>query len=332
LGPASLRPKIVRELDERGVSLFRINLSHTPSDAVESTIDFVQQHSTTLICLDTEGAQVRTAVMAAGVVLRKRQRVKLASEVIGAADVVTLRPAEVFSQLTVGSILNVDFHGAALRVTRLGARSAEAVVVEGGRVGSNKAVTVDPPAQLPPFTDHDVRAIELGARKGIRHVALSFASGADDVDRLRGLVPPETYVISKIESRAGIQNVEGIANASDAVLIDRGDLSREVPIEHVPLYQKHIVRCANACNKPVFVATNLLESMVTNGRPTLAEANDIINTLVDGAHGLVLAAETAIGRHPVKSVDMVARLIRAFEDSIARPAFEERLRAPAAGM
>jgi pyruvate kinase len=110
---------------------------------------------------------------------------------------------------------------------------------------------------------------------------------------------------------------------ADAVLIDRGDLSREVPIEHVPIYQKHIIRCANAHNTPVYVATNLLESMLVKRTPTLAEANDIVNTLYDGAHGLVLAAETAMGQHPVESVEMVIRILEAFENSTAPPVFAD---------
>ena len=329
LGPASLRPDIVKKLDDRGIDLFRINLSHTPPDAVESTIEFVRRYSSTPICLDTEGAQVRCGVMMPGVVMTKGQAIKLTStDSFGMADMLALRPASIFAELQVGSIVKVDFDGVELRVTKVGDRDAEATAVDGGRVGSNKAVTIEPPPRLPPLTEHDLSALELSVRHGIRHFALSFTNDADDVARLRDIVPPDSYVIAKLESRAGVQNVEGITSAADAVLIDRGDLSREVPIEFVPVYQKHIIRCANALNTPVFVATNLLESMVTSRAPTVAEANDIFNTLYDGAHGLVLAAETTIGQHPVQSVDMVLRVLEAFERSTARPAFGEQPAAP----
>ena len=330
LGPASLRPDIIAELDARGIELFRINLSHTPPEAVERTIELIQRESSTPICLDTEGAQVRCGNMAEGVSLAKDESVTLVSDdVVGGADVLPVRPASVFSELRVGSTLRVDFDCVDLRVTSVGDGTAEAVVVDGGRVGSNKAVTIHPAPRLTPFTDHDLESIAIGAGMGIRHVALSFAANADDVMELRALMPPDTHVIAKLESLEGIRNVDAITSAADSVLIDRGDLSREVPIERVPLYQKHIIRRANAWNTPVFVATNLLESMLVNRTPTLAEANDIINTLVDGAHGLVLAAETAIGAHPVESVDMVLRLVRAFEDSVAGPAFEDRTSASA---
>jgi pyruvate kinase len=160
-----------------------------------------------------------------------------------------------------------------------------------------------------------MQAIELGKTLGIEQFALSFAASAEDVSLFRSLLPPGAYVISKIESRAGVKNMDGIISASDAVLIDRGDLSREVPVEYVPFYQKAIVRRANRWNRPVFVATNLLESMVTKRKPTVAEANDIANTLLDGVHGLVLAAETAVGIDPVGSVEMVKRAVSAFERS-----------------
>jgi pyruvate kinase len=173
------------------------------------------------------------------------------------------------------------------------------------------------------LSEDDLISIEIGVRHGIQHFALSFANAAEDVAHLRDLLPPEAYVIAKIESRRGVNNVEQITSVADAILIDRGDLSREVPIEHVPIYQKHIIRCANALNTPVYVATNLLESMLVKRTPTLAEANDIVNTLYDGAHGLVLAAETAIGQHPVESVEMVIRILEAFENSTARPVFAD---------
>jgi len=163
------------------------------------------------------------------------------------------------------------------------------------------------------LTEKDIAAIAVGCRMGINDYALSFAASGEGVREIRELIPPSAHLISKIESRAGVSHMDEIIEASDAVLIDRGDLSREVPLEAVPYYQKAIVRRANRWHKPLYVATNLLESMVVHNRPTIAEVNDIANTLLDGAHGLVLAAETAIGLDPVGVVDMVRRAIDAFE-------------------
>jgi pyruvate kinase len=316
LGPASLSAEVIAQLDRAGVDLFRINLSHTRLEDFERTLDLVHAASSKPVCLDLEGAQVRCGAMASDVVLHQGDRVRLVAEqVLGTARELTLRPAMTLAALRPGSRVAIDFDSARLAVTQAGDGYAEAVVTHGGRVGSNKGVVVDPAPALPTLTDKDRAIIALAGSCGVRHVALSFASGPGDVALLRSIVVPGTQVISKIESGAGVRNMDGIIDSSDAVLIDRGDLSREVPIEYVPFYQKAIVRRANRWRRPVFVATNLLESMVTNHNPTVAEVNDIANSLLDGAHGLVLAAETAIGRDPVGIVEMVARMIRAFEGS-----------------
>lgn len=314
LGPSSLRPDVIRRLDERGVDLFRVNLSHTPLEAVAPAIELIHGCSTTPVCLDTEGAQVRCGPMAPDVTLQEGRTVRLAAAGrVGTADALILQPGAALEALRPGSELSVDFNGALLRVVEAGPAGVTALVLEGGQVRSNNAVTVDPAPALPPLTGKDVEAIAIASSLGVRQFALSFASRAEDVAMVRGLLEPGATVISKIESRAGIRNMDNIISASDAVLIDRGDLSREIPLEHVPFYQKVVVRQANRWNRPVFVATNLLESMVTSRRATVAEADDIANTLMDGVHGLVLAAETAIGVDPVGTVDMVLRVVAAFE-------------------
>lgn len=330
LGPASLRGDVIRALEERGVDLFRINLSHTPPEAVEPTITLIRRYSNVPICLDSQGAQVRCGKMAEGTALVAGTTITIcAADVMGSAERMTLWPASVFQSMRPGDLIHVDFDGALLQVMDVNADgSASATVLEGGRVKSNRAVVMDPPPSLGPITDKDVTAIEIGVRMGIRHYALSFASSAGDVELIRALIPEGSTVISKIESRAGVRNRDEIIDASDAVLIDRGDLSREVPVEYVPYYQKAIVRQANRWNTPVYVATNLLESMVTNSKATIAEMNDIANTLLDGVHGLVLAAETAMGVDPVGAVDAVMRCIKTFEHTSMGSLLEEdRMRA-----
>ena len=131
---------------------------------------------------------------------------------------------------------------------------------------------------------------------------------------MRTLVAGPCEVIAKVECRAGVKNLDAIMAAADAILIDRGDLARDVPIEAIPFMQKEIIARANRAGRPVYVATNLLESMVSKGRPTRAEVNDVINTLLDGADGLVLAAETAIGNYPVECVRMIRSLIEHYEE------------------
>jgi sulfate adenylyltransferase len=314
LGPASLDPDVLRQLDARGIDLFRINLSHTALGDLPGTIDFVRQHAEAPLSLDTEGAQVRCGPVVPDLVLVQGAEIELtADEVEGTADRLSLRPRSAVQALRSGSQVDIDFHGVVLRIVETADTTAGAVVERGGRIGSNKAVIINPPPRLPALTEKDVAALAIGRRMGIGHYALSFATSGRGVREIRRLIPPGAHLISKIESRLGVRSMDTIIEASDAVLIDRGDLSREVPLEEVPYYQKAIVRRANRWRKPLYVATNLLESMVLNSRPTVAEVNDVANTLLDGAHGLVLAAETAIGVDPVGAVDMVKRSIEAFE-------------------
>lgn len=324
LGPASMKPDVIRGLDGRGVDLYRINLSHTLLEEIEPAVEFIRSLSPTPISLDTEGAQIRCGPVEGDVVLEAGREVALTAErVPGTNRELTLWPGVVFETLGPGSAVGIDFDGVLLRVEEARGDRATAVVVKGGRVRSNKAVTVDPSPDLPPMSEKDRAAVAIGARLAITHYALSFASHAEDVDLIRSLAPAGAHIMAKIESRIGVRNMDGIIAATDSVIIDRGDLSHEVPFEYVPFYQKAIVRRANRGNRPIYVATNLLESMVTTGAPTIAEANDIANTLLDGVHGLVLAAETAIGVDPIGSVDMVLRAIEAFDRASEGQLLEE---------
>lgn len=324
LGPASLRPEILRGLDERGTDLYRINLSHTPIERIEPTIELIRGVSPTPISLDTEGAQVRCGFVEDGLVLEEGSTLVLTGEPTrGDRDRITLWPRVVFEKLAPHTLLGIDFDGVVLRIEAVGEGEATASVVRGGRVRSNRAVKMDPTPELPALSQKDRDALRIGARLGITHYALSFASHASDVDLIRSLTPAGAHIMAKIENRLGVRNMDGIIEAADSVIIDRGDLSHEVPFESVPFYQKAIVRRANRGNRPVYVATNLLESLVTSRTPTIAEANDIANTLLDGVHGLVLAAETAIGVDPLGSVDLVLRAIEAFERASEGQLLEE---------
>lgn len=317
LGPSSLNRSTIERLQSRGVDLFRINLSHTPLDRVAETIQTIQSFSDVPVCLDTEGAQVRTGILASNVEVRDRQHVTLTADtIVGSGDRFTLTPPSVFSELKPNTLIGVDFDGVVLLVLQQNAEGVDTVVLNGGRIGSNKAVTVDPAPLLPALSTKDREAIQIGLQHGVKHFALSFANSAEDVMQLRELVGPDATIISKIESKRGVQNIDEILAVTSEILIDRGDLSREVPLENLPFLQKAIIRKANIAKIPVNVATNLLESMIINRKPTRAELNDIVNTMLDGANGLVLAAETAIGSHPVRTADIVLGLIERYRRSL----------------
>ena len=326
LGPASLNSKIIRKLSDRGVDYFRINMSHTSIDELKQHIKTIRQFSDTPICIDSEGAQVRTGLMPENTIFKDRQRITLFSgKNIGNSERMGLWPSDVFTQLRSGSILTVDFDSVLLSVLSVKEDSAGALVLNGGRVGDNKAVTLFPSVSLPALSEKDIAAFKIGLENNIRDFALSFANSANDVLEVRAIVGDDANIISKIESKKGVLNLDNILEVTDSILIDRGDLSREVQLENIPFLQKMIIKKGNAFNKNVYVATNLLESMMVNGNPTRAELNDVINTLIDGANGLVLAAETAIGKHPVAAVDILRSLIARYTNSLSGYHIEELL-------
>jgi pyruvate kinase len=319
LGPASLNAATIRRLAQLSVGLFRLNLSHTRVDQLEGLISLIQANSDVPICLDTQGAQVRTGPLPDGEMKLKTDTVVRLVDTTNETgpNEVPLYPASVLPQLMVGDVVSIDFNIASVQVLAT-SPIIRARVLSGGSIGSNKAASIDRHIFLEPLTDVDLAAIDLGLRRGIKNVALSFANRQSDVEQLRKLVGDDVKIIAKVESRTSLDNLDGIMEAADAILIDRGDMGREVAIEYLPFVQKKVIAEANAAGVPVYVATNLLESMMVNPRPTRAEANDVINTLLDGADGLVLAAETAIGAYPVGSVRMIRSLIRHHE---ARDAF-----------
>ncbi len=312
LGPSSLDKATVQKMDEAGVDVFRINLSHTPLEKVSGIVQNLRDWTRKTICFDTQGAQIRTGRMQHGTsVVSKDSTVWLVSdEHLGDESTIPLYPREGFEGLEVGDLVSIDFHSVVVQVISREGNRFVGRVLSGGEIGSNKGVSVDRSISLPPFTQADKSAFAQARDVGISCFALSFASSREDVEQLRNFFPYKVVVISKIESKKAMQNLEGICEVSDAVLIDRGDLSREIPLSKIAFAQKSIIERARATNTPAYVATNLLESMINDFRPTRAEINDITNTILDGAQGLVLAAETAIGKYPVQSVRMVANIIK----------------------
>ena len=316
VGPASLKPRVLEEMERLGVDLLRINLSHTSLEQMEEMIRVIRAHCSIPLCLDTEGAQIRTGRMAGGrVELRRGSVVRLtAAHGEGQAAEFQLTPSQAFEHLQPGIILKVDFDEVRLKILeRAHEGVAVARVLQGGGIGSNKGVAMDREIPLPSFSEKDRRAIAKARQEGIPTFAFSFANSEEAIRALRRMAGPASTIIAKIESRAGLASLDGIVRAADAILIDRGDFSREVPYEQIPLFQTRIIAKAHQRPIPAYVATNLLDSMVTHPRPFRAEINDMVSVLLDGANGLVLAAETAIGAYPVQCVRMVRRLIRQHE-------------------
>ena len=314
IGPSSFNRSTIKAMEANDVNLFKINLSHTKINDLEEIIKNLQEWSSVPICLDSEGAQVRNQYMAnESVIFYEGDTVKIhPNEVIGDKNNISFVPNTVFNQLNVSDLIYVDFHTVTLEVIEKKANFILAKVISGGIVGSNKAVNINREINLQPITTKDFEAFIIGKKMGIRNYALSFTNSSSDVKLIREVIGMDTSLISKIESIRGVLNLNEILPLVNYILIDRGDLSREIAIEKIPFIQRGIISQAREKHVPVYVATNLLESMVRANTPTRAEVNDIASNLLMGADGLVLAAETAVGKYPVEAVQMINSLAKQF--------------------
>jgi pyruvate kinase len=316
LGPASLRPAVLRSLAPQGVGLLRLNLSHVALGDVEDTLRTARIHSHLPVCLDTEGAQVRVGLVATGVALRVGQPVRLVQQkALGTERQLSLRPEALFDVLEAGTTVAVD--EAVLRVAVVEKGRATAIVVAGGRVRSNRTVVLDPAPVLPALTEKDRTAVNVAVAAGVDHFALSYAASAAAVEELRSFLPVGARLLARIDSRAGVERREEIIAAADTIVVGRHHLAAEVPIEQVPFLQKAIAREGAEAGTPVWVATGRSGDTPT-ATATVAEANDIANLLLDGVSGLVLTGETAVGSDPFGAVERVARLLAGFEATAGR--------------
>ncbi len=317
LGPATNNEESLLKIKDKGVDFVRINMSHSSIEDLKRTINLAKKVGIPFI-IDTEGSQIRTGELSTPTIeLQESDEVKIHNtSVVGDKSHFNLKPVHVVSQLEVGDLIHIDFDAVTLRVTdtssiNQGYISAQALT--GGSLGKNKATNVDKVSskqiKLPPLSEKDLLSIKVGLDEGIGMIAASFMRRGGDLDYIRAATQNTMQVISKVECLDALENLNEIIRKSDYILIDRGDLSREIPIEKIPFTQKIIINRAKKYGTPVFVATNLLETMIEQKKPTRAEIHDVINTIVDGAQGLTLAAETAIGKYPMECINMLNNLI-----------------------
>lgn len=318
LGPATKTEQDLRKIKDKGVDFVRVNMSHSSLEDLEYFVSLSKRVGIPFI-IDTEGSQIRTGHLEGeALYFTENDVVKIhAKEIPGNREQLCLRPGHVIEQLAVGDLIHIDFDTLILRVTDISTASEGYVTgkaITGGRIGSNKAVVIDPvfekKFQLPPLSPKDYQSIELGLREGIDHIAVSFVRSGASIDEVKRATQNKMKIISKVECVDALEHINEIIQKSDFILVDRGDLSKEVPIEKIPFTQKVIIYKARRYNTGVYVATNLLETMIEKKNPTRAEVHDVVNTIVDGALGLTLAAETAIGKHPMECINVLNKLIQ----------------------
>lgn len=309
IGPSSLSGKVLSEFKRRGTDYIRVNLSHTAITDIDSTLQKMLKAGIEVV-IDTEGSQVRTGDLGGVWSYKEGSKIRIYNEPVKSnSRQLYLRPKEFLDLVTPGTLISIDFDSVLLKVDNINNLKAkgfiEATVLIGGTVGNNKGVHSDTIAKLPAYSHKDLAAIELAKKYYIKYFTLSFIDNADEVRQFKNLYP-ESITYSKVETKKGIINFEEILKVSDGILIDRGDLSREVPAERIPLLQKAIIKKSQ---KPIFIATNILDNMHDHPKPLRSEVNDIVNSLVDGVSGFVLTKETAVGKYPAETISMLKSII-----------------------
>tara|TARA_Y100000590_G_scaffold318903_1_gene360864 strand:+ start:1334 stop:2302 length:969 start_codon:yes stop_codon:yes gene_type:complete len=314
LGPASLNSDFLGKIKKFNVSLLRINLSHTNIKDLKKIILFIKKRTSIPICIDTEGAQIRT-IYHTKRLFKKNTLIKIDNN--SKSKNLSLYP-DIYNKLSVNMILDVGFENLKINIIRKEKKYFIGKIVSEGFLEKNKGVHIqNKPISLPTLTNKDIQAIKIAKEMKITNFALSFTNSSKDIFFFNKMIPKERKII-KIETRKAINNINDILKNCDEILIDRGDLSKEINFLEVPNAQRQIQKIANTKNKKVYIATNLLESMVSNPYPTRAEINDIYNCLELGAEGIVLAAETAIGKWPLECVKITSDVIKKYNKVVKK--------------
>lgn len=333
LGPASADRATIQALFEAGADVFRLNFSHgTHADHKQrlDTIRAIEIDSGRQIgvLLDLQGPKLRLGTFAKGPVVLKEGdafRLDLDRDKQGDQTRAPMPHPEIFSALEVGTDLLVDDGRVRLRVERCGPDFAETRVIAGGAVSDRKGVNV-PGVVLPlsALTAKDRADLDYGLTLGVDWIALSFVQRPEDIVEIKAIVKGRAGIVAKLEKPSAISSLDAIVAESDAVMVARGDLGVEMPPEQVPAIQKRIVRACRKAGKPVIVATQMLESMVTAPVPTRAEASDVATAIYDGADAVMLSAESASGKYPLEAVAMMDSIIAQTE---LDPHYRELIRA-----
>ncbi|WP_439813569.1 pyruvate kinase [Zavarzinia sp. CC-PAN008] len=334
LGPASSTPEMIRALFEAGADVFRLNMSHGSQDDVRARHAAIRALEAEVgrpigILADLQGPKLRVGRFRDGAVqLREGAtfRLELSGEDGDETRAVLPHP-EVFQALSTGTRLLLDDGKVALEVTEAGSDFAMTRVVEGGPLSNRKGVNV-PNAVLPiaALTPKDLSDLDFVANLGVDWVALSFVQRPEDVAELRKHLRGRAAVMSKIEKPAALERLDEIIELSDGLMVARGDLGVELPIQEVPTSQKRITRACRRAGKPVIVATQMLESMVVQPVPTRAEVTDVATAVYEGADAIMLSAESASGAHPVEAVSMMDSIALQVEGDAYYPSITQAQR------
>jgi len=324
LGPATSSREQIRRLVEAGMDVARLNLSHGSHEDHREAYLAVREASDATgrgvgILVDLQGPKIRLGTFAEGPVLLEPgdEFIVTTEDVPGDATMVSTTHDGLPNDVHPGDLVLVDDGRIELRVTKVEGPRVHTTVVEGGRVSDNKGFNLPGvPVSVPALSEKDIEDLRWALRTGADMIALSFVRTAADVTAVHDVMKHEGIrvpVLAKVEKPQAIDNLQEIVDAFDGIMVARGDLGVELPLEQVPLVQKRAIQLCRQAGKPVIVATQMLDSMITATRPTRAEASDVANAVLDGADALMLSGETSVGHNPPLVVETMSRIIEHVE-------------------
>jgi pyruvate kinase len=320
IGPASRDSRVLEGLVQAGVNVLRLNFSHGTHEEHAWVVKAAREIEARLdrplaLLQDLSGPKIRTGRVAGGEIeLRDGARVAITTDesVEGTPDLISTTYRALPLDVKEGDRILLDDGNLELRVIEVARKRVECEVVDGGPLRPNKGMNL-PGVRLsvPALTEKDRRDLAFGLEQGVDYVALSFVRGAADIEEIQDLMHSlghDVPVIAKIEKPEAVENLAAILELTDGVMVARGDLGVEIGTEEVPTVQKRIIAAANTAGRVVITATQMLESMIDNPRPTRAEASDVANAILDGTDAVMLSGESAVGRFPVEAVETMARI------------------------
>ena len=323
VGPASSSKEMLRALVKEGVDVFRLNFSHGSHSDHQKVVENVREinnemNSTVALLLDLQGPKIRVQEMKPDVVLERGQTFIITTrELVGNNEMASTSYKNLPQDVKSGSVILIDDGKIELKVIEVRDIDVVTEVIYGGSLKSRKGINLpNSKVTAPSLTEKDLVDLEFGLKNKIDWIALSFVRKASDIQSLRKIIDDyksTSRIVAKIEKPEALDNIDDIIAATDAVMVARGDLGVEIWLEEVPMVQKMLVEKCNKAAKPVIVATQMMESMIENPRPTRAETNDVANAVMDGADAVMLSAETAAGKYPIEVIRSMVRTISSVE-------------------
>lgn len=331
LGPKTRDEENIKKIIEAGADAIRINFSHDNHEIHGETVKRVIKVREALgkpipLILDTKGPEIRTGVMKDDLDYKLNigdTFVLTTKEVKGDETQVSVTYKNLPFDLTIGSRILIDDGLIELQVKNLTDTDVECTIINGGLLGSRKGINIpDVFVNLPALTAKDVLDVQFAPKVGFDYIAASFIRQASDIIKIRQVLEEaggrEIQIIAKIENRDGVNNIDEIIEVADAIMVARGDLGVEIPTEEVPIVQKMLIKKANKAGKPVITATQMLDSMIRNPRPTRAETTDVANAIFDGTSAIMLSGETAKGDYPIEAIETMAKIAKTAEAELIR--------------